>query len=178
MTDDQRAKLLLLSGPVGVGKTTVGHELSERLARRAVPHTFVDLDALAQTFPRAQGDPFGTGLALRNLRAVWSNARAAGAKLLIVSRVVENVDDVAAIERAVALSPAITCQLSASEQTLAEQIARREVGTGFERQRKRAIELARTLASSGPADFTVETDGGTVADIADEVLRHSGLVSV
>jgi len=176
MTDDRTSKLLILSGPVGVGKTTVGHEMSERLAHLAIPHTFVDLDALAQTYPRPDGDPFGTGLALRNLTQVWSNGRAAGAQILIVARVVETGGDVAAIERAVALSPAMVCQLQASEQTLVDRVARREVGAGLERHRKRALELARSLASSGPADFTVETDHGALADIADDVLRRTGLV--
>ena len=177
MTDDRPSKLLILSGPVGVGKTTVGHELSGRLAQLAMPHTFVDLDALAQTFPRPGGDPFGSGLALRNLTAVWSNGRAAGAKILIVARVVETADDVAAIERAVALAPAMICQLRASEQVLVDRVARREIGAGLARHRKRALELARSLAASGPADVTVETDQRALADIVDDVLRRSGLVS-
>lgn len=176
MTDDRTSKLLIVSGPVGVGKTTVGHELSERLARLAMPHTFVDLDALAQTYPRPDGDPFGTGLALRNLTKVWSNGRAAGARILIVARVVETDGDVAAMERAVALSPAMVCQLGASEQTLVDRIERREIGTGLERHRERAIELARSLASSGPADVTVETDHRALADIVDDILQRTGLV--
>ena len=70
----------------------------------------------------------------------------------------------------------MVCQLRASEQTLVDRIERREIGTGLERHRKRAIELARSLALSGPADVTVETDHRALADIVDDILRRTGLV--
>ena len=52
-------KLLLISGPVGVGKTTVANELSTLLEVDGIAHTFVDLDALTYTFPRSASDAFG-----------------------------------------------------------------------------------------------------------------------
>ena len=87
-----RLPLLVISGPVGVGKTTVGNELSTSLERRRVAHTFIDLDTLAETYPRPPGDRFGNRLALLNLRDVWINCAAAGSRNLIVARVVETRD--------------------------------------------------------------------------------------
>ncbi len=175
MTEELTTKLLIVSGPVGVGKTTVGHELSERLCGLKTAHTFVDLDALAQTYPRPDDDRFGTNLALRNLAAIWANCRVARSKVLIISRVVETFGDVDDIERAVSISPAITCQLSASDEALADRIERRETGSGLARHKKRAVELARLLNSSAPANFSVETDDRRPPDIADEVLRRAEL---
>ena len=43
----------------------LGQEVSALLAERDIPHSFIDLDALAQTFPRPQGDRYGTALAPR-----------------------------------------------------------------------------------------------------------------
>jgi len=174
MTRDLTSKLLIVSGPVGAGKTSVGHELGERLCAQKTAHTFVDLDALAQTHPRPDGDPFGSKLALHNLTAVWENGRIAGAKLLIVSRVVETFGDVRDIERAVSLSPAFVCQLRASEETLIDRIARREIGSGLERHKQRAVELARSLSASGPADVTVNTDHRYLSDIAEDILIRAG----
>ena len=174
MTRDPASKLLIVSGPVGAGKTSVGHELCEKLCDLKAAHTFVDLDALAQTYPRPDGDPFGSNLALRNLTAIWKNGRVAGAKLLIVSRVVETFGDVRDIERAVSLSPAFICQLRASEETLIDRIARREIGSGFERHKQRAVELARSLSASGPADVTVDTNDRRLLDIAEEILIRAG----
>lgn len=47
----QVVPLLLLSGTVGVGKTSVVAEICEILSAREVPHTFVDLDALTCSWP-------------------------------------------------------------------------------------------------------------------------------
>ena len=175
MTEELTPKLLIVSGPVGVGKTTVGHELSERLCDVKTAHTFVDLDALAQTYPRPDDDRFGTNLALRNLAAIWANCRAEGSKVLIISRVVETPGDVGDIERAVSISPAITCQLRASEEILVDRLERREIGSGLAWHKKRAVELARLLNLSGPANFSVDTDDRRPAGIADEVLRRAEL---
>lgn len=85
--------LLVISGPVGVGKTTVGNEVSNVLNRQGIAHTFIDIDSLAETYPRPPDDRFGNRLALLNLRDVWANCVAAGSRNLIVARVVEWTTD-------------------------------------------------------------------------------------
>jgi len=62
--------LLIISGPVGVGKTTVAEELNSILSREGIAHTYIDLDVLAETYPRLADDRFNSRLALRNLRDV------------------------------------------------------------------------------------------------------------
>ena len=164
--------LLIISGPVGVGKTTVGHELSVQLSDAAIAHTFVDLDALAYTFPRPPDDPFGSRLAHANLAALWANARAVGAKNLVVARVVETPAGVADIVQAVPGAAPIVCQLSAGDASLRARVATREIGSSHDWHADRAIELARSLAAASPADFIVDTDARPVADIAGEVLSR------
>jgi len=112
--------LLILSGPVGVGKTSLGHAVGEWLERRDFAHSFIDLDALAHTYPRPAGDRFADRLALSNLRDVWKNCAAAGSRNLIVARVVESKRGVAQIQAAVPGSRPPVCQLRASEATLAD----------------------------------------------------------
>jgi Ni2+-binding GTPase involved in maturation of urease and hydrogenase len=41
--------VLVVTGPVGVGKTSVAEEIFDQLAARDVPHAVVDLDALGLT---------------------------------------------------------------------------------------------------------------------------------
>ena len=69
------SQLLIISGPVGVGKTTTAEELSAILEGEEVDHSFVDLDGLAKTYPRPPDDRFGVRIALRNLRAVWAHSQ-------------------------------------------------------------------------------------------------------
>ena len=53
---------IVLGGPVGVGKTTIGYEIRHQLEALNIAHTFVDLDALTQTYPRLGNDLYGNQL--------------------------------------------------------------------------------------------------------------------
>src|SRR5690242_16444029 len=81
--------VLVLTGPVGVGKTAVAAEISNRLRDMQVPHALVDMDWLRECHPSPPHDPFHTVLGLRNLAAVWTNYRTAGAARLIIVDIIE-----------------------------------------------------------------------------------------
>lgn len=165
-------RLLLISGPVGVGKTTVAHELSGLLEAEGVPHCFVDLDSLAQTYPRDPSDPYGTALALENLAAVWANGRKRGARNLVVSRVIEARAEALDIARVVGLAEPVVCRLTASDETLLTRVRQREVGAGLDWHEKRALELASQMKALRFEDFLVKTDDRSVPDIAAEIHRQ------
>lgn len=162
--------LLLISGPVGVGKTTVGNEVSSSLDQRNVAHTLIDMDVLAETYPRPPDDQFATRLALLNLRDVCLNCLVAGSKNLVIPRVIETRNDVEQIQRAIPNSTLTICQLRASDETLIERVRTREFGSGRAWHEARALELARSLQGKAPADFVVDTDGRSPVDIAAEVV--------
>jgi hypothetical protein len=50
--------VLVVTGPVGVGKTSVSEEIFDQLAARDITHAVVDLDALGLSWPYGEGDPF------------------------------------------------------------------------------------------------------------------------
>jgi predicted ATPase len=66
-----------LTGPVGVGKTTIATELSELLGQIRQAHALlvqparsaIDLDWLRWCYPSPVGDPFQLALGLQNLAA-------------------------------------------------------------------------------------------------------------
>ncbi len=88
--------VLLITGPVSVGKSSVLSEITELLEAADVPFAAVDLDALSWCYPSPPGDDrFRSGLTLRNLAALWTNFRAAGAERLVVARVIESRDELA-----------------------------------------------------------------------------------
>ena len=163
---------LVISGAVGVGKTTVGNEVSTILAQAAVAHTFIDLDAPTMTYPRPQNDRFGDHLALQNLRAVWANCTAAGSRNLIIARVVETMADLSRLQHALPRAKWLLCQLRANEPTLIERVRSREHGLGRDCHEARALELARSLKKTAPADFIVETEGRSVTDIAQGLFEQ------
>ncbi len=161
--------LLIISGPIGVGKTTVSEEISNILVEEEKPHTLLDLDVLAETYPRQLDDRYGSKIAIKNLSCVWKNCRDAGAKNLIIPRVIEKPGDLEEILLAVPGSVPTLCQLKASDQTLMERVRKREIGSGYIRHEKRSLELSRILNATDPSDFVVETDGRSVIDLAIEI---------
>ena len=163
----ERVPLLIISGPVGVGKTTTGEEVSAQLVDRAV-HTFIDFDALAGTFPRQPGDRFGLSLAMKNLRDVWRNCSEAGSRNLILPYVIESEADRDAIAGCIPGADVFLVQLTASIETLEARLRKREIGTSFEKGLARATELVEIL-DTAPADLRVTTDDRTVPELASEL---------
>lgn len=164
-------KLLLISGPVGVGKTAVANELSTLLEQDRVPHTFVDLDALTYTFPREPTDPFGNGLAMENLFAIWKNSRKRDSKNLIIPRVVETFDYAEKIANVVGIADPIVCRLTASDEILLERVRTREIGSNLAWHETRSLELSKALAETRIENFCVSTDGRSITDVATEILQ-------
>ncbi len=159
---------VVISGPVGVGKTSVGCELSELLCLRGVMHTFVDFDALTQTFPRPRDDRFGTRLGLANLAALWGNARAAGSRNLIIARVIENDSELADIGAVVPGARMQLVRLEAPAAVLVRRVAQREPGSARDWHVQRALQLARSLPH-GPVARCVVDAHRPLGEIAAEV---------
>jgi hypothetical protein len=81
--------VLVLSGSVESGKSTIGGCLARILRDRDMPHALVDHEWLAYSWPVAPDDRWNERVAARNLACVWSNFRSAGAERLIYCRVLE-----------------------------------------------------------------------------------------
>jgi predicted kinase len=166
--------VLLITGPVGVGKTTVAGEVSALLARAGVAHALVDIDGLSECYPAPPDDPFNEALALRNLAAVWANYRAAGAGRLVLARVLESRDDLERYRAAVPGAVIQVVRLRASVDTLTGRVRRREAGAGLAWHVARAAELAAQMDRDRVEDAVIETDGRPLADIARDVLARAG----
>ena len=81
--------VLWLCGPAGVGKSTIGWEIFTQLTEGGTEAGFVDIDQLGMCYPETPADPGRHWLKLRNLGAVVANYRAAGARCVIVSGIVD-----------------------------------------------------------------------------------------
>ena len=65
-------EVLLIGGPAGVGKSSVGWEVSVQLNRLAVAHWHLEGDALDAAWPRPADDQDGQRLTVNTLRAMAS----------------------------------------------------------------------------------------------------------
>src|SRR5258708_31282558 len=81
--------ILLVTGPVGVGKTAVLHEAGRLLEEADIPHARVVLEEIARSWPVPADDEWHERMAYRNLASLWSNFAEGGAERLLLERVLE-----------------------------------------------------------------------------------------
>ena len=164
---------LVLSGPPGVGKTSVGWRVFDRCTELGQDPAFADLDLLGAAWPAPDDDPHQSRLKATNLEAVWSNYQQVGSKRLILAGVVENERERRQLEEATG-GPVVICRLAASDAELAQRIhdRGREDGADLANLVARAAELAAQLGADDISDYLVNTAERTVDDIAAEVLAR------
>lgn len=165
--------VLIISGSMGSGKTTVLSEVSDLLVEADVAHAAIDLDWLSIMHP-PQGQ-HGERLMFANLAAVWPVYAAAGAERLVVARVVENRSELRQYREAVPGAELIVCRLVASLETMQERLRSREPGMFQAQGVARSAALEDILGRSRADDFTVDNGAGrSISDVAREVLSRAG----
>ncbi|MFF9782450.1 hypothetical protein [Streptomyces nigrescens] len=172
-----RTELLLIGGRAGVGKSTVGWEVSDQLRAASVPHAIIEGDFMGQVHPAPDGDPHRSQITERNLSAIWANYHQLGYRRLIYTNTASVLPESAGLfERAIgADTRTVRVLLTASDTTTHERLAAREIGSELERELKSSAYKARLLDERVSDDtFRVATDGRSVRDIAAEVLRATG----
>ena len=74
--------VLLVTGPVGVGKTVVTGEAARLLSGAGIPHAMADLAVIGECWPPPADDQWNEELIHANLACMWENFRRAGASRL------------------------------------------------------------------------------------------------
>lgn len=147
-----------------MGKTTVGWEVFERLARRGLATGYVDIDQLGMCLPEPAGDPGRYRLKARALAAVAANFRDAGAHCLVVPGVTDPEREI----EPVANAELTTCRLRADHAELVRRITARGGATDLAEALEHADAVDR---APGP---WVDTTGLSVTEVADQVLARTG----
>jgi hypothetical protein len=164
-------EMLVISGSMGAGKTTVLTEATDLLTATNVAHVALDLDYLGLAhFPaRASGN-----VVLRNLVAVWNNYAALGVTRLLLSEAIETSTQKERLQRAFPSARIVICRLQASVATMQARIRLREQGVRQEAYVARVAVLQAALDAGGVEDYSVDNDGRPITDVAREVLERAG----
>ena len=168
--------VLVVTGPVGVGKSTVSGAASDVLSDRGLPHGVVEMDCLRHSHPSPPADRFHMALGFRNLAAVAANFRAAGAERLILVDIVETRAQIADYRSAIPGAEVIVVGLRGSLASIHARLAGRESGPDLEWHRARAAELIGQWAASPVEDYEVDTEGRTPHEVALAVLAGCGWI--
>lgn len=172
-------EVLLIGGRAGVGKTSVGWEVSARLRSAEVAHAVIDGDFMGQVHPAPEGDPHRAAIGERNLTAVWRNYAELGYRRLVYVNTVSVLDEATGMFRR-AMGDAVRIVrvlLTATDETTERRLTGRELGSELEAELRGSARKARLLDERAPAGtLRVGTDGRTVIDIAAEVVAATGWV--
>lgn len=88
--DGAGGRVLLLRGPPGVGKSTIGFQLYLRCLQAGLTAGYIDLDQIGFLTPPADGDPGNHRLKAANLAAIWRTYHPAGARHLVTTGPIHN----------------------------------------------------------------------------------------
>jgi adenylylsulfate kinase len=165
--------VLVISGSMGSGKTTVLGEASDLLEEAGVPHAILDLDCMATV-----GVSNPREVVNRNLAGVFQNISRAGLHYFIVADAIETVDELSRLQAAMPGAAVVVCRLTAALATLERRLRVREPGMKQDRFLARAAALQRVLDVAGLEHFTVANDGRHVTDVAREVLTKAQWITV
>ncbi|NGY57606.1 AAA family ATPase [Lentzea sp. NEAU-D13] len=161
-------RALLITGPVGVGKTTVAEAVGDALAAASVPHAVIDLDRLRQRWPSPADDPFDLELELRNLSAVARNYAEAGAHRLVLAGVLERRADRSRYAAAAGAKLTV-CRLKADLSVIRKRLVARHHDSALQWHLNRAEELEKIFAEAWVEDFVGDADQ-PVAEVAQDVV--------
>lgn len=165
------ARVLLLTGPVGVGKTTTLHEIEALLGARGIPNAIVDLDWLAWASPDPASGTSVHDILLANAAAVWATFHRAGIAHLAVARALHDAAEIAALRAAFAGAETFVVELDAARDVLEERIRQRDVGVELDEH----LALLADCASPGVADAIIDAEQPP-RQVALEVLGAAGWV--
>lgn len=169
---------IIVTGPVGVGKSTVAEVMGYLLLAANVPHANVDFDQLRACYPRpADDDRWGTRLGLANLAAMWLNYQRSGARRLIVAAVVESRAELEGYRDAIPDADIRIVRLRATRETLEARVRQRGPWRDLEWHLNRTVELAAHMDAQPVEDMLVETEDRDPTTIARDILDRAGWLS-
>ena len=162
--------VLIISGPCGAGKTSVGFECLELLEEQGLSTAMVDAE-LTYFHPKPKNDPQGTQVAEAALAAVVPVYSAAGIERLLLPRVIERPRHLELVHAAAPGARLQVAWLEVPQATIAERLAQREVGSALDWHLHRAEEISRNAAAHEVFDFVVDGDRPVRAVALDVLAR-------
>ncbi|MDN3024276.1 hypothetical protein [Streptomyces sp. S.PB5] len=173
------SEVLLIGGRAGVGKTSVGWEVSARLRAAQVAHAVIDGDFMGQVHPAPEGDPHRAVIGERNLAAVWGNYAELGYRRLVYVNTVSVLDEATGMFRRVMGDSVriVRVLLTATDETTERRLSGRELGSELAAELRNSARKARMLDERAPVGtLRVVTDGRTVIGVAAEVVAATGWI--
>jgi len=115
---DTGYSILIVTGPVGAGKTSAAEAVFDLLSADKTPCAVIDFDWLTAAYPPPAGDRFNFRLGIKNLSSIIPNYLALGIKLFIIPTVVEHKEEIETIKEIIKGTDIFVIRLTAKPATL------------------------------------------------------------
>lgn len=167
---------LIITGPVGSGKTSVMTALTELLEKHNKPAAGIDMDHLRWFFPRPAGDPFGSAVGRQHLAFMAANYRSLGIPVLAIADVIENETGRQKMAETLPDYEVQVIRLRVPMELIEQRLRLRESPETLEWYLHRAPELERILDTNQVGDYIVDVGERPVQEVAAEIARRYGLI--
>jgi hypothetical protein len=168
-------ELLVITGTMGAGKSTVLSEASDVLAKHHVVHAAIDLDVLGLAY-LASADA-NDSVMYRNLQSVSANYASLGVTRILLARAIEDRSELDLCCKATSATSTVVCRLTASLKTLEQRVRARESGALQQKYVARVAQLGAILDGARLENFTITTENRSVTEAAREMLVKAGWIS-
>jgi hypothetical protein len=166
--------LLIITGGMGAGKTSVLGEASDILTLHHIAHAAIDVDALGLTY---LATPTGNdGVMYGNLRAVCNNYASLGVTRFLLARALENRAELDLCRAIVSGANTAVCRLAASIETMEQRVKMRESGVSQQEYVSRVAELNAILDRTRLEDFCLTSENRSLTEVAHEMLVTAGWI--
>jgi hypothetical protein len=157
---------VLITGPPGVGKTSVLTALVDALTDDDVPHAAIELETLAWTHPALSDE-----LWHQHVKTTCTLYRESGHRLLLVAETLETDDDADRLREILGAEESFLVRLEAQPATLVERLIEREPETwsGLADLVEYTQELAVTMPALTGVDLVLSTEGQRPEAVADRI---------
>lgn len=168
----QTPSVLIITGTVGVGKSTVADEIYETLKMKHEPVALINLDEFGYAAPHPENDRFNRGLQLKNLAVTWPNYAELGIRSLIIPCVIETQDDLEAFHQALPDAQVFVVQLNATLATIESRIKSRLMGGSLEWHLQRARELQEITTRNHLAHAVIDSNHVSIKQAAQQIIEQ------
>lgn len=172
---EQLESLLIITGSMGAGKTSVLAEASDILVLRHIVHAAIDLDALGLAHLPSTAD--NDGAMYRNLESVCRNYAALGVTRILLARAMEDHAELELCRRAVTAANTQICRLTAGIDTMQQRVKIREFGVLQRQYVDRVATLDAILDLARLENFVVINENRSLSEVAQEMLSKAGWIS-
>jgi shikimate kinase len=168
--------VIVITGPVGSGKSTTAWALHDLLSEQRIPSALVDIDYLRCAWP--QVTPWNAQLGYDNFAAIAVNHQKIGVRCFIVADVVETPEQRDDYAKAVPGSRVVVVRLNVDLESVRTRLhAREKTPDGLAWHLNRADELQTLMESRAIGDLVVDIDYHSPNEVAHEIFIRLDLDS-